>query len=188
MFMSAIMVAILLAVIVLYYNGLLNDRDSIIAGLNDKIADLNTQLSNLKATVANLSGLVTNFTTANLVTALGATEVPKDSPHNASPQLYNHLYISGSVRNTGRGIAYNAGLHVLAYDNNRVLKINMTVPLAGGKAAFGTDSEIVQYLSGGSSRVLKNLGPEETTGIDIAIFHRDTVSSWTITPVWTNFP
>jgi hypothetical protein len=181
-------VVMLLVVVVVYYNALLNDRDSKIASLNSQLSDLNDQLSNLKTKVSNLSDQITNFTTANLVTAIGITEVPKDSPHNASPEIYNHLYISGSVNNTGRGIAYNSGLHVLAYDNNGVLKINMTVPLAGGKAAFGTDSEIIDYLGGSSSGVLRNLGPQETTGIDVAIFHRDTVSSWTITPVWTNFP
>ena len=174
---------------IFYYNGVVNDRDSQIELMNAQIASLNSQLSNLEDILANLSSLVTNFTTANLVTAIGATEVPKNSSHNLpSVHLYNHLYISGSVINTGEGTAYNAGLHVVAFDMNGGLRINMTVPLGGGMAAFGTDSKIIEYLGGGSSTVLGRLYGGETTGIDIAIFHEGTVSNWTMTPVWTNSP
>jgi hypothetical protein len=174
---------------IFYYNGVVNDRDSQIESMNSQIANLNSQLSNLEGILTNLSSLVTNFTTANLVTAIGATEVPKNSSHNLpSVHLYNHLYISGSVTNTGKGTAYNAGLHAVAYDMNGGLRINMTVPLGGGIAAFGTDSKIIEYLGGGSSTVLRSLYGGETTGIDIAIFHEGTVSNWTITPVWTNYP
>ena len=182
MLMSVFMEAILLAGTVFYFNGLLNDRNSKIELMNAQIANLNSQLS-------NLSSLVKNFATANLVTAIGATEVPKNSSINLpSVHLYNHLYISGSVTNTEEGTAYNAGLHVVGYDVNGRLRINMTVPLGGGMAAFGMDSEIMEYLGGGSSTVLRRLYAGETTGIDIAIFHRDTVSNWNITPIWTNFP
>ncbi len=180
--MSVFMVAMLLAGIVFYY-------ESKMELMNTQIANLNIQLSNLEDINANLSSLVTNFTTANLVTALGATEIPKNSSHNTpSAHLYNHLYISGSVTNTGQGIAYNAGIHVLAYDNYGVLKIDMTVPLGGGKPAFGTDSEIIEYIGGGSSTILRSVHAGETIAVDIAIFHRDTVSNWTVTPVWTNRP
>jgi hypothetical protein len=178
-----------LAGTIFYYNGVVNDRDTKIESMNSQIASLNSQLSDFEGIVENLSGVVTNFTTANLVTALGATEVPKNSSHNLpSVHLYNHLYISGSVINIGKGTAYNAGLHVVAYDINGGLRINMTFPLGGGIAAFGTDARIIEYLGGSSSTVLGSLPGGETTRIDIAIFHEDTVSNWTVTPVWTNSP
>lgn len=105
--------------------------------------------------------------------------------------LYNRLYISGNVTNTGIGIAYNAGLHVVAYDNG-VLEVNMTVPLANG-ATFGTDNAtIASALStygSVSSLQLGNLGSGQTATIGIGIIHEGYVTNWAVTPVcWTYSP
>jgi hypothetical protein len=44
--------------------------------------------------------------------------------------------------NAGEGTAYNAGLHIMAYDAKGKLKVNMAVPLAN-TASFGTDANTV---------------------------------------------
>ena len=58
-----------------YYNSVVNDRNSQIASLNTQIANLNSQISNLKSQLTNLTGQIRNITSANLVTALGVTEI-----------------------------------------------------------------------------------------------------------------
>jgi hypothetical protein len=151
---------------------------------NGEIANQNSQISNLKSQLANL-------TSANLVTKLGITEIPSNYSYNVpSPLPYNYLYITGNVTNTGEGTAYNSGLHVVAYDANGELKINMTVPLVNG-ASFGTDAGTDAYVSssyGSSSLRLGSLYSEQTAIIEIGIFHEGIVSNWTITPVWRNSP
>ena len=163
-----------------YYNGIVNDRNSKIANLNNEIANLTSQISNLTAQL-------TNLTSANLVTALGITDVHFSS-FNMPPTIYNRLYIAGSVTDEGEGRAYNSGLHVIAYDARGTLEINMTVPLSGS-AVFGTDSATNAFVLksyGNSSLQLGSLGSWETSTIAINIFHEGTVTNWTITPVWTN--
>ena len=191
-----IAVAVLIAVLFLssmaeitsYYNGVVNNKRSEISSLNCEIANQSSQISNLTAQVANL-------TTANLVTALGVTEVPYNYINNINeaPLPYNHLYITGSVNNTGEGRAYNAGLHVVAYSSTGGLGINMTVPLGYDPyGAFGSDATIDAWLSaspyGGSSLQLVTLYSGENMLINLSIFHEGTVSNWTVTPVWTNSP
>ncbi len=194
--LSALIVAVLfvsaIAGTIIYYNGVVNDRNSKIELMNSQIANLNSQISDLKGQVANLNGRVTNLTSANLVTALGINEVQYDSGHDiANPAPFNHLYIAGSVTNMGEGTAYNAGLHVAAYDANGGLVINMTVPLAY-IASFGTDSASVAYAlehyGGRSSLQLGSLLTAQTADIDIQIFHEGNASKWDITPVWKNSP
>jgi len=164
-----------------YCNGVIN-------GGNSKIASLNVQ-------IANLDSQITNLTSANLVAALGVTEVPNNSPNSyPTPLLYNHLYISGSVTNTGQGIANNAGLHVVAYASDGTLEVNMTVPLDGNQnvtgnentdfaPVFGTDAATQIY--GNDSLQLGEVYSGQTVPIDLGIFHEGAVTNWTITPVWT---
>ncbi len=174
-----------------YYNDAINDRNSKIANLNSEIANLNSQISSLRGQLTYLSGQVTNLTSAYLLTALGATEVSYNSGHNMTPTTFNHLYITGSVTNTGEGTAYNAGLHIVAYDATGGLDINMTVPLDGNGEAFGTDSGINAWVSsnfGNSSLQLGLLYSRQTATIALGIFHEGNATNWTVTPVWTNSP
>jgi hypothetical protein len=48
------------------------------------------------------------------------------------PPPYNLVQVSGTVTNTGGGIAFNAGLHAEGYNVNGVLVANLTVPLVNG--------------------------------------------------------
>ena len=166
---------------VIYCIGVINDGNSKIASLNSQIANLNSQIINL--------------TSANLVAALGVTEVPYNSPNNyPTPLLYNHLYISGSVTNTGQGIANNAGLHVVAYAANGTLELNMTVPLDSQEnvtsnditdfaPVFGTNAATQIY--GNDSLQLGKVYSGQTVPINLGIFHEGAVTNWTITSVWT---
>ncbi len=138
---------------------------------------------------------ITKLTSAHIVKALGVSEVPYNAPNNAGDVPYSRLYISGTVTNTGRGAAFNAGLHVVAYTANGTLEINMTVPLVND-ATFGTDNATDAWVSswvsawGGSvgSSQLGNLSSGQIATIDLNIYHEGTVTNWTVTPVWTNSP
>ena len=169
-----------------YYSDKISGSNSKIVNLNNEIANLNSQISNLTAQVANL----TKLTTAYLVTALGVTEIPYNYPNQIPiDQPYNHLFIEGSVNNTGEVTAHNAGLYVVAHDKG-VLEINMTVPLSNG-GVYGTDAGTNAYVTstfGSSSLQLGNLVSGGTATIDLTIYHEGTVTNWTVTPVWTNSP
>ncbi len=184
----SVLIIVLIGTIVCY-TGLVNDKNSQIESMNSQIASLNSQISNLKNQVANFYEQVTNLTTANLVTALGTNQVTWDGLANPSP--HNHLYIQGSVTNVGKGTAYNAGLHVIAYDSKGNLEINMTVPLVN-IASFGTDSNTIAYAlkqyRGTTSLQLGSLLTTQTVDIQVQIFHEGNVTQWDVTPVWTNNP
>jgi hypothetical protein len=225
--------------ILVYYNGVVNEKNSKITSLNNQIASLNGEVSNLTAQSANLGALQANLTaanteianltsqnlnlnneiqnlkgqaanlesqlanlssqvailtTANIVTALGIREIPTTyqidvgtTQYLSAP--YNHLYIAGSVTNSGAGTAFNAGLHVVAIDANGVLQINMTVPFDNGGAQFGADANTRSYATQtAAALLLTSLTGTVTALININIFHEGFVSNWTVSPVWTNFP
>jgi hypothetical protein len=162
--------------------------------LNNEIQNLNGQSANLGIQVANLSSQLTILTTANIVTALGIREIPttyqtavgSSPPYLSAP--YNHLYVQGSVTNSGAGTAFNAGLQVTAYDATGNLEINMTVPFYSG-AQFGTDANTRNYANQNDASLhLTNLAGTATAQVNINIFHEGTVSNWTVSPVWTNLP
>jgi hypothetical protein len=169
-----------------------------INALESQNSILENQTRDLQNIVSSLQSKATNLTTANLVTALGIVEVPKDSPHNfPNPLLYNHLYVEGSVTNSGSGIAYRAGLHVIAYAADGTEEINLTVPLVsllnatGNEVTmfgpvFGTNAKTQIY--GNDSLELGSLSAGQTVQISLTVFHESTVSTWTVTPVWKNFP
>ena len=188
---NLMLIAVLLAVVVLFVSaiaGTIIYSDRVISAGDSKIASLNGQ-------IADLNSQITNLTSVDIVTALGVTEVPANSPNNyPTPLLYNHLYISGSVTNTGEGTAYNAGLHVVAREANGKVEVDMTVPLVSPQnesgneitdyaPVFGTDAKTQIY--GNDSLKLGNLFSGQTLPISLGIFHEGTVTSWTITPVWT---
>ncbi len=165
-------------------NNVIINQSSEIANLTNQVASLNSQISALKSQQAIIASQEANLTSANLVTALGITEIPSTSTYNeGSASPYNHLYISGTVTNTGGGTAYDAGLHVVAYAADGTIEISTTVPLDDG-ASFGTDAATDVY--GGSSAQLESLFSGQTATISIAIFHEGTVTKWDITPVSSN--
>jgi hypothetical protein len=176
--------------IVYYYNGLLADRDSKIASLNTQLQQQNNEIANLTSQISSLNQEIANLTTANLVTELVVKEVADGYDSVLGGYVPNHLVISGSVKNANGGTAYNAGLQVLAFDSNGLMEVNVTVPLANG--AYGTDNSTKNFVGihiGVFNRTLGNLGGNKTVYIsEIDIYHQNTVTNWTVTPVWTNTP
>jgi hypothetical protein len=183
---------------IVYCNGVISDGNSKIASLNSQIADLTNKVSDLKTQATNVDSQIENLLSPKIVTSLGISEVPYDSPHNfPTPLLYNHLLIMGSVANTGVTTAYNAGLHVVAYQADGKVQINMTVPLDNWAnettnentdfaPVFGTDASTQIY--GNESLQLGNLYSGQNVTIILGIFHHGTVTNWTVTPVWTSNP
>ena len=110
---------------------------------NNKIVSQNNEIANLTSQISKLNGIITNYPTANLTARLLVAELlgnESNSNGKPTPIPYNYLFIDGSVSNSGKGTAYNVGLHVVAYDafSNGTLDINTTVPLSGG--IYGTDA------------------------------------------------
>ncbi len=181
---SALIIVVLLiafAGTVFYYSMLVNNDKSKIESLKNEVTNLTSQVADMSSQITNLTGQITDLKIANLVTALAIRDT-----HN--PLLeYNFLYVTGSVNNTGKAMAHNAGLYVVAYATDGSLLVNMTLPVGGGW--FGTDAEISAYVSnrfGASSMELTNLFGGQATNVDLAIFHEGIVSNWTVKPVWTN--
>lgn len=183
---------------IVYCNSVINAGASKIALLNSQTGSLNRRVSDLKSQAANVSSQITDMFSPNIITALGITEVPYNSPHNyPTPLLYNHLLIMGTVTNTGVMTAYNAGLHVVAYQADGKVQINMTVPLDNWAnetsnentdfaPVFGTDPSTQIY--GNESLRLGNLYSGQNVTVILGIFHHGTVTNWTVTPVWTSTP
>ncbi len=192
--LSALFVALLfigsLAGTILYYDGIISDKNSQIASLNSQLANQSSEIANLTSQVTDLQGQIANLTSANLVSELTANEVAKGYQYGGTVP-YNHLMISGSVRNVGEGTAYHAGLQVMAYASDGTLEINMSVPLLD-RAKYGTDNSTSIYVEthlGVSSLTLGYLiGNSSAYITEIDIFHEGIVSNWTVTPVWTNIP
>ena len=201
----SVLVAILfvgaIAGTIVYYNGVVNGRNSKINSLNSQIANLNNEIINLNDEITNLSSQIhvfgqANLTFPHLVTSLGITEIASNSSANMQGIIisYNRLWISGSVTNTGEGTAFNAGLHVVAYAANGTLEVSMPVPLNNNDVVnYGTDAatDAQAYFANGDNNpsfFLVSLGGGGTAVIGINIFHEGTVSNWTVTPVWTNSP
>jgi peptidoglycan hydrolase CwlO-like protein len=145
------------------------NKDRQIDGLNIQIRSLADEVNNLNSQVSSLGGQISHLRSAYIVTALGANEILNSTPH--------HLYISGSVINTGGGTAYNAGLHVVAYTVAGELAINMTVPFFGTFGSGPGDSSSIQ---------LSSLGTTEEFAVMVNIYHEGVLGAWDITPVWTN--
>jgi len=195
--------------IIVYYNGVVKDKNSQIASLNQQIEKENSQISNLQGQVASLRNEITNLTSANLLSMLNVTEEPNNSllvqtfpnmPDVSVP--YSSLWINGSVTNTGHVTAYNAGLHVVGYASDGALEVNMTVPLVTD-AVYGTDTATDALILNNPRLIEGNnigalhfgqIGPlqlgslavGQTGQVFLAIYHEGVVTNWTVTPVWTN--
>jgi len=195
---TVILLTSVIAGVAVYYNGALNSKNSKINSQNNEIANengeianltsqvtnLKSQLANVTAQLSNLNSKLANLPSANLVGHLLIFDNPKNLTGTTAM-----LTISGSVTNIGEVTAYNAGLHVVAYDVYGTLQINATVPLAYEETfsnPFGTSTtgggiggsyEVTILQSGDSAQILLN------------IYHGgNTVTIWTVTPVWTNTP
>ncbi len=180
--MIAILFASAMAGTILYYNSEVNEKES-------KIGPLNNQTTNQDSKITNLTAQVANLTSANLVTALGITEISNTS---SIPRSFNRLYIKGSVTNRGSETAFDAGLHVVAYSKDGILDINMTVPLTTyGLGEFGTNAAIYSYLYSfdpycTSSPKFGNLLSGQSVNVNLDIYHEGAVTNWTVTPAWKN--
>jgi len=167
---------------------------------NNKLAYQNNEIANLTSQISKLNGIIANYPTVNLTAHLAVHELlgneSKDYNGKPTPIPYNYLYITGSVTNSGKGTAYNVGLHVVAYDafSNGTLDINTTFPLGG---IFGSDAATDAFAlkNYGSYNLVLGVEDGEQTVIigsdsypDLSILHEGTVSDWIITPVWTNEP
>jgi hypothetical protein len=160
----AAVIVIGFAGVILYYNNIIDYYNSIINQRDSEIASLKSEIANLKK--------------PDLVTTLGISERMNNLTYDANnPSTYNHLLISGTVTNMGLGTAYNAGLHVVAWDVTGELVINMTVPIAAGSYGLGGNQ---------GPSTLTTLGSKETGTAQLAIYHKGILTSWTVTPVWTD--
>ena len=178
-----------IATTVLYYNGLLADENSKIASLNNQIANQNNKIADQSKEIANLTDQVeeiSNFTDANLEATLGVSEVGNTSM-SMYPYPFYRLYISGTVKNTGKGMALDAGLHAIAYASNGLVEINMAVPLANG-VDFGTDNSTDAFVQSWDGSIpslqLGYLASGQSVTVDFNIYHEGKVTNWTVTPVW----
>jgi outer membrane murein-binding lipoprotein Lpp len=162
-----------------YYNGVVNKKNSEIVLLNNQIENLNNEVSNLSAQVANL----TSLSGVSIQTYLGVKDLDGSG--------YYFLDIAGSVLNVGDSTAFHPGLHVVAYDAQGTLEINMTVGLAKD-TVFSTDNRTRTFVQMNVSlydpSFVDPLYSNETAPIALNIYHEGMVTNWTVTPVWTNTP
>lgn len=213
-----VLVVSTIAGITFYYNGVVKERNSQIASLNNQvanqnneIANLNSQNSNLTAQVANVTNLMMNSTSSAYLTAsLNITNVQGNATlysgfGQTAPNTYPYSYLSieGTVTNLEAGMAYYAGLQVIAYDNHDNLAINMSIPLSNNGifdvAGDPVDDTILSGLYGGSDRTaLGVLAGHQTAEINIQIYYYPLevfpsgspleVTNFTATPFWSNSP
>lgn len=165
-----------------YYNSKIAYLNGQIVNKNNELSNQNSEIANLTSQNSNLRSQVAGLTTANLTASLSGDEEPSNL---TGGQAY--LIIHGSVSNVGTRTAYNAGLHIVAYNAQVVLEINATVALAWGEEftnPYGNWQSAYNPI--GNSYSLTSLEGGQTTQINLSIFHSDTVTNWTITPVWTN--
>jgi hypothetical protein len=150
-------------------------------------------LTTLLVAIHYYNDLLNEKNSKQLITSLGVVEIKgKDSNLLGipSPIPYDYLYITGIVNNTAKNTIYNAGLYVIAYDSNSSLNFNMTIPLAL-RGIFGGDNATSEFVSknyGTNFASREVLGSNETAYVTMSILHEGTVTSWNITPVWTNSP
>ena len=172
-----------------------------VSAIGGTIVYFNNRVSNLNSQVSNLKSQIKYLTNANLTASLSTTELPYSTrffngtliPAYIRLKEFSNLFINGSVTNDGGGIAFNAGLHVLAYTANETLAVNMTVPLVNGEWVFGTDATTNAYVSNYYKDYLGTLQlgylkSGQTVAFDLSFYHEGIVTNWTVTPVWTNTP
>lgn len=174
----AVVVVALAALVVGVYMPQIDQQTSQIADQKEQleaqqhqIEDLNSTVSHLNDQIADLQGKLAQYT-ATLVTELGVKDLVDDNTGG------RYLYVRGDVRNTGVTTAYNAGLHIVGYDVNHQVLIDLVASAGYGvyQNGFVSDTSFTQIL------------PTQSQTVMISIYHSGTVVSWEITPVYTNMP
>jgi len=133
-----------------------------IANLTDQNSNIQQQLNSSQSIIntlqtenTNLQNQLNQKNNPNLVTSLGIGDIRND--------LNYHLFISGTVYNTGNNPAYNSKLVVTAY-SGIIIPINNYIQL--GMIRPGTPVHVsVSFAYEGAA-----------------------LSNWTVTPEWTNSP
>jgi TolA-binding protein len=142
-------------------------QDQQITHLNQTIVDLNEQVEDLQGQLQTLRERYT----ANIITALGVKDMASDD------SSLRHLFIQGTVSNTGVVAAINAGLQIKGYGSNHEVLIDLTTSF---------DSYATYQDGFTSTKSLATLAPTQSQSINIAIYHQGTVVDWTITPVYND--
>jgi uncharacterized coiled-coil protein SlyX len=156
------------------YSPQINSQAATIAEQGQQISHLNQTVTDLNGQVEDLQGQLQALReryTANIITALGVKDV---SSTNSS---LRHLFIQGTVSNTGVVAAVNAGLQIKGYGANHEVLIDLTTSL---------DSYATYQDGFSSTPSLATLYPTQSQTINIAIYHQGTVVEWTITPIYEN--
>lgn len=189
---SVVIVVLFLATIsgtILYYQNVLDDRDSTISALESQVSNQTDEIADYQSQVSGLENQLASLTSINIVTALGIKEIGNLSGSVAAPNSYYRLFVSGLVTNEGNGTAFNAGLHVVAYDKDAILQINMTVPLiAGSTLANFTTVVKIDGSYGNPPLHFANLAGGETTRVEFNIYHKGQLANWTVTPIYSRYP
>jgi len=169
-----------LIAVTIFYNIENSTLKARIDSLEEEVANLNSQLANISTTV-------------NLVTSLNATdEINTDFGfHRPIPCVE----ITGSIYNSGGGVAYHVGLQVLAYNFNGLL-MNITIPLSG-RYEYHVDENIHNYLD--SNQLLYSIDQGwtysfygfQTEDVYAHIYHENLFpnsTTYKIAHIWTNTP
>jgi len=149
---------------------------------------LSSQVSYLQSQVTNLDTLIANLTTTKLVASLNVRAYPAMSQNVIS--YSSSLWIVGTVTNVGDAVAYNTGIHVIAYTAQGTLEINMTCPLEGLPVTYNatTRNTVPQLSPLNSGYGYDSYSSSNSQSVALTIYTQEQVSNWTITPIWTNTP
>jgi len=150
----------------------------------------------LKDQVQNLKQEIIILKSANLTTALGIVEIPPyySAPYSSShvwwANNFSYVWITGWVFNAGAGMANNAGLNVLAFDEGNSVLMNYTVPIAGyGVFSINENRTLIHSYVQLTPLEFGNVLSQQNVTVRLAIFHEDLFPNSTryqINPVWEN--
>lgn len=133
-------------------NAELSQKNSQVSSLNSQIANLNSQIEDLNSQVANLSSQTSSR--ANL-------DVSSFTVQDDRSRVPYTLHVSGRVYNTGASTAYNAFLHVVA---------------------FNAESKAID-----SFHSFTGITPGVSLGLDFRLNYTGSpIQRWSITPIWTD--
>ena len=109
---------------------------------NSQINSLNSQINSLTAEIATLEGVIASLKAPKLVEVDLNTEDRR--PFLQTPYLYVHGYIC----NVGTELAYNARIHVVAYQSGGVVAIDTYIDLGTIQGETWTTVDAKIYYSG----------------------------------------
>ena len=168
--------------LVVYYGSVVGEKDQQISSLGDEVARLNTEVNALNSTVKTLNETLAQKNSLieqqnneisdfnNQITSLNSQiaalqELSIDASGLTVEDLRGTssyaLHIYGRVNNPSEAIAYNAVLHVMAFN------------------AEGLAIDNYHYFGGITGGM--------SVGLDFIIEYTGSpIESWQITPIWTN--